>query len=74
MSMSTLKGYRYEQVGTSASWVITHNLGTNAPVMDIWVDVVGTMTKIIPQSVVGTDTKVATITFSTPYEGVAYVS
>lgn len=73
-NLNRMVGYRFEQTVADTTWTITHNLGTQAPVIDIWVDVAGTMTKIIPQTVAGTSTTVATLTFTTPYAGVAYVA
>lgn len=74
MSYEQARGHRHSQTSASTTWTITHNLGTNAPVVDCWVDVGGTITKILPTSVVATSTEIVTITFSTAQSGVAYVA
>lgn len=66
-------GYSHTQDTPATSWVIAHNIGTNAPIVDCFVDVEGTPTKIIPSDVVVTSDKVVTIEFSTPQTGTAYV-
>lgn len=74
MSYETITGYTHSQTVASTSWVITHNLGTNAPVVDCWVDVLGNKTKILPLSVVATSDVQVTITFSSAYTGEAFVA
>ena len=66
--------YRHDQSSPSTTWTITHNLGTSTPVVDCWVDVAGTMTKIMPLSVEATSNAVVTITFSSAYAGRALVA
>lgn len=67
-------GYKHTQSSASTTWTITHNLGANSPCVDVWVDISGTLTKIIPLSVTATSDAVVTITFSTAYAGEAYVA
>lgn len=73
MGYKTANDFRFEQAVAATTWVITHNLNTNAPVIDIWVDVAGVITKILPQNVVATSTNVVTLTFTTPFAGKAMV-
>ena len=74
MSLAPVTGFKHDQTAANTTWVITHNLDTTAPIVDCWVDVSGTMTKILPLSVVATSNLVVTITFSTAYAGRAYVA
>lgn len=74
MTIATVTGHKHEQLVSSSTWAITHNLGTDAPVVDCWVDVAGTITKILPLSVTATSSTVVTITFSTAYAGEAFVA
>lgn len=73
MSLSTITGHFHDQTVASTTWTITHNLGTDAPVVDCWVDIAGTITKIMPLTVVATSSAVVTITFSTAFAGTAQV-
>ena len=75
MGVESVAGqYRHDQSSSSTTWTITHSLGTSTPVVDCWVDVSGTMTKIIPLSVEATSDSVVTITFSSAYAGRALVA
>lgn len=75
MSIETRNGaYEFVQASPSTSWVITHKLGITTPVVDCWVDINGTMTKILPQTVTATSNSVVTITFSVAYAGRALVA
>jgi len=74
MGIVQTTGFRKEFVAASTTWAITHNLDTSSPVVDVWVDVSGTMTKILPQSVVATSSSVVTITFSSATAGIAFVA
>jgi hypothetical protein len=69
--------YRYEQATASDTWVITHNIGNNGgqglPIVDVFVDINGSMTKIIPMNVAKTSANIVTLTFSTAYAGFAVV-
>lgn len=65
-------GFNYTQATTSDTWVITHNLNvTGGPVVDVSVDVSGTLTKIIPHSITVNSANQITIGFTKPYSGVA---
>lgn len=73
MGYKTANSFHYDQTVAAASWVITHNLNTNAPVIDIWVLVGADLTKILPQNVVVTDVNTVTLTFTVDYTGHAVV-
>ena len=68
MGLSTFKGSYQETVSSSATWVISHNLGTDTPCVDVWVDDSG-WKKIQPLSIVATDSNTVTITFTTATAG-----
>ena len=70
---SALYGFEHIQDSSSTSWVVTHNIGTLAPVVDCFIDVSGTQTKIIPSEVIANDNKTVTINFSSPQVGTAYI-
>ncbi len=75
MGLSTFKGTYSEEVSTpSASWVITHNLGTETPVVDVWFDDTGTWKRLLPLSVVATSANVVTITFTAATAGKVMVA
>ncbi len=66
-------GYDFTQTTPATVWTIVHNLNLTSPVVDCWVDVSGSMTKIIPSSVIVVDATTVQITFTTAYAGDAYV-
>lgn len=74
MTTSTINFHRHVQSVASDTWTITHNIGTDAPIVDVWIDVAGTITKVLPLSVTVTNTKVVTITFSSAQAGEACVA
>ena len=67
-------GYRHEQTTAAATWTITHNLNTDAPVVDVWIDIGGTYTKILPQQVSVIDKRTVSITFSSAQTGRAFIA
>jgi len=71
MTYKQAESFRFEQTAANTTWTITHNLNSNAPVIDVWVDVSGDMTKILPLTVTATSVNVITLTFSTAYAGIA---
>lgn len=73
-TLSTFKGTYQETVSSSTSWVITHNLNTDTPVVDVWYDDSGTWKKLMPLSVVATSANVATITFTSATAGKVIVA
>lgn len=66
--------HRHTQGSTNTTWTITHNLNTDAPCVDVWVDISGTDTKIIPDTVTATSANVVTLTFTTTRSGIAIVA
>jgi hypothetical protein len=66
------RAYEHIQADASDTWVIVHNLQLY-PVVDIFIDYNGELQKIIPMSVEYTDTNTCTVTFSSPYTGLATV-
>jgi hypothetical protein len=61
-----------ETFSSSLVWVVTHNLGTSAPVTDCFTG--GSPDeKIMPVSVVATDNNTVTITWSSARAGRVYV-
>ena len=74
MSYDTLlPGYHFVQASASDTWTIVHNLGTIAPAVDVWIDVSGTITKLMPSSVTAVSNTTVVLTFSTAYAGEAFV-
>lgn len=73
MALESFIAFEHTQAAASTTWTITHSLGTLTPVVDCWVDIAGTDTKIMPDTVTATSTTVVTITFSTAYAGRALV-
>lgn len=67
-------GHAHEQVSASTIWTITHGLGLDAPAVNAWIDVTGTLTAIAPASVVATDSNTVTLTFSSARAGKARVA
>lgn len=65
--------YTHTQSSASATWTIVHNLGTNAPVVDAFVDFNGQKTKILPKEVEIVDSTTIKVIFSTPKTGSAAV-
>jgi len=65
-------GYNYTQAVPSSSWVVNHALNLpNGAVVDVVVDINGTMTKIIPQSITINTANQMTIGFTQLYTGSA---
>lgn len=70
--------YRHEQSTASTVWTIVHNLGTNGgqgvPVVDVSVDVGGTLTKILPNKIEAPNYNTVVIEFDgDAYTGVATI-
>jgi len=72
--LSELTVFRHTQGSANTTWTITHNLNTEAPCVDVWVDDGGTNTKIIPDTVTATSADVVTLTFTTSRSGIAIVA
>lgn len=70
MSLEALnKGYKEIGVASSTSWVITHNLNTETPIVDVYIGGV----KVQPLEVEATDANTVTITFTVAQTGDVYV-
>lgn len=65
--------YQHSQTSSSSSWVVTHNLNTPGIVIDVMVDNLGVLEKIIPLDITMTSDNVVTINFSTPFTGKARI-
>lgn len=73
MSGEFARGHVHVQQTASTTWTITHGLDTTAVGVDVFVDVGGTLTKILPKKVQIVDVKTVVITFSTAKTGEAFV-
>ena len=58
--------YEHTQGSASNVWTITHNLGTEAPVVDIILDTPDPDQVMIPYDVVVTDANTVTVTLEDP--------
>jgi hypothetical protein len=65
--------HTHQQTTASATWTIVHNLGTNLPVVDVFVSVDGALSKIIPKAIVVISNTTVQVTFSEPRIGSAAV-
>lgn len=70
MGLSTFKGAYREDVSSSATWVITHNLNTETPVVDVWVG----GDRQLPLTVIATSVNIVTITFTAATAGKVIVA
>lgn len=64
-----MSAFNHEQTVSSATWTIAHNLTTSATAVDVYVDITGTLTKILPLSVEADTDDQITVTFSSPRVG-----
>jgi len=72
-----MKGtFDHTQGSALATWTITHNLDSDAVVVDVYVnDSPGPdYTKILPLNVIATDDNTVTVTFTGTHTGVARVA
>jgi len=72
VSAST-KVNKHTQATASKIWTVTHNLDTTAPVVECWVDVEDTVTKIIPSEIKVISKDKLRIAFLRPYQGAVFV-
>jgi hypothetical protein len=65
----------FQQTTPATTWTITHNIGTTAPIVDVWVDPDnnGVYEKIVPLQVTAISNAVVQVTFSQPFAGKASV-
>lgn len=67
-------GYNHVQAAANTTWTISHNLGAAMVALDCIVLEGGSLEKILPLTVLETDTNTITVTFSTAREGFARVA
>lgn len=65
--------HNHEQSVAAVEWNIVHNLGTLAPCVDIFIDLEGVRTKILPKDVIVVDKKTVKIVFTSPRTGSAAI-
>lgn len=65
--------HNHKQETAATEWTIKHNLGTRAPVVDVFIDHEGTTQKIIPHKVEVVDDVTVKVVFTTARSGVAAV-
>lgn len=68
--MAGIITYQHVQSTPSDKWNVGHNLGV-FPIVDVLVDIDGTLTKIIPMDIVLVDENNIRIEFSKPFVGSA---
>ena len=64
--------FTHTQAVPASVWSITHNL-QNYPIVDVYVDVGGTIEKIIPMSVTYVTANACEVEFSAPVAGFATI-
>lgn len=69
--MPTVYRHTHRQDSAAAIWEVTHNLGTDAPVCDCYIEVGGVMEKILPLKVLALNNRQSEVHFSSPRTGVA---
>lgn len=74
MSYKVLRGYKHTQTSPSNVWTITHNLGESYPIIDVFYNDSGTMTKILPEEVTVINQNTIQLTFSSSISGEAEVT
>lgn len=65
--------FQHVQYDASDTWEIVHNQFTMAPIVDVYVNVDGNLTKIIPKDVEVIDQSTVRILFTTPRTGVVRI-
>ena len=63
----------HEQTTASDTWTITHNLRLKQPVVNVWVDIDSTLTRVYPSNVDASDSNTVVISFSSPQTGKAII-
>jgi hypothetical protein len=63
----------HEQQVASDTWTIQHNLGTRAPIVDTWIDLDGSVVKVMPESVAFSDVNTCVVYFNSPRTGTAII-
>lgn len=65
--------YEHTQVLADTTWTVTHNFGTDAVAVDVFIDYTGSLQKVLPLDIVATDNNTLTITFTSNQTGIARV-
>lgn len=65
--------YNHNQSSGSATWTITHNLGSDTVAVDVMVDNGGDLEKILPADVKHTNDNTLTVEFSSSQTGKARI-
>lgn len=65
--------HTHTQSAAASEWTIVHNLGTTAPVVDVYVDHNGAVEKILPANVQVIDSTTVKVVFSSARSGYAAV-
>jgi hypothetical protein len=65
--------YTHTQTTAATTWTIAHGLGLTEPVVDVYITVNGTITKILPKSVQTIDMNTSVVTFSSARTGTVVV-
>jgi len=68
-----MASYNFTQVSPSSAWTVTHNLNRPQVACDVFVDVGGDLTKVMPVSVAHSSDNALTVTFSEAQTGVVRV-
>ena len=71
--MAGVYSHEHTQSVASDTWVITHNLGTMAPIIDVYVEHNGQQEKILPFAVRAISNTTAHVVFSSARTGKAMV-
>lgn len=68
---TTVNRHTHRQTEPATLWSVTHNLGTDAPVCDCYIELSGEKVKILPLKVVAVNNRQSEVHFSSPRAGVA---
>jgi len=66
--------YNHVQAGATTVWLINHNLASPVVVLDVYVDNLGNLEKILPSEVKYIDDDTTQVTFTTAQTGNARVA
>jgi hypothetical protein len=65
--------HTHTQTTPAASWVVVHGLSLTSPAVNVWVEVDGVVTAMVPKNIHIDDVNTVTITFSTAHAGSAVI-
>lgn len=66
--------HKHDQAIASATWIIQHNLGVKAPIVDIWTTVGGNLVKIMPKKVEFVNLNTCRVLFNSAQTGTAIIA